>query len=135
MKIIKRKHKTNILQSLAASDLAFLLIIYFLTTAAFNIDFFLVSELPQRDTFRIIPEEEYIYFEMDHSGELFFEGENIDLLDAQIAILNKLELYLDPALVLSINEEAPWQNIVSFIELALNLQINTFSFGLNEYEN
>jgi len=128
--IIKRRKKTGFLETCAASDLAFLLIIYFLVIAGFNINKGFVLNLPGKDSTRMILREELVRFEMDSNGDILHAEEIITISTAETLIQNAQKANPNIAVIIKINSEARWQNVVSFVELAQDLQIDSFSFSM-----
>ena len=131
MKIRDRKRGV-FSESAASSDLAFLLIIYFLVIAGFNINQGFLMNLPAKDSTRLILKEELMRFEMDSAGSVSYEGEEISMAAAEREIGAAKEAYPNLAVVLSIDPKAPWQEVVSFVELAQKLQVMAFSFNMKE---
>jgi len=131
MKINRRK-KTGFLESCAASDLAFLLIIYFLVIAGFNISKGFIMNLPAKDSTRLILREELIRFEMDSNGSIIYGEELLNVPRARMVIQTAQRANPNIALVISIDSQAHWQNIVNFIELSQDLQIDSFSFSMKK---
>ena len=131
MKIKRRK--TGIFQETAASsDLAFILIIYFLVIAGFNINMGFIINLPAKNSTRLIPRESLMRFEMDKKGAIIYLGDEIDISQAEQQIRSAVMEQPQLAVVLSIDGEAPWQQVVSFVELAQKLEVESFSFNLKE---
>ena len=131
MKITRRK-KITASESSAASDVAFLLIIYFLVIAGFNINQGFLMNLPEKDSTRLILRDELMRFEMDSSGIIFYEGEVMNFSEAEREIRRAIEGYPNLAVVLSIDGEAPWQQVVYFVELAQKLNVDSFSFNMRK---
>ena len=131
MKIRKRK-RGLFSETAASSDLAFLLIIYFLVIAGFNINEGFLMNLPAKNTTRLILKEDLMRFEMNSAGKIIYEGTemNIESVGGQIgaAVANRPEL----AVVLSIDPLAPWQQVVYFVELAQKLRVDSFSFNMRD---
>ncbi|MCL2276281.1 MAG: biopolymer transporter ExbD [Treponema sp.] len=127
---IKRQKKTGFLETCAASDLAFLLIIYFLVIAGFNITSGFIITLPAKNSVRIIHSEDLLRFEMNSSGNIIYSGGVINLSSARNIITASRANNPDIAVILSIDSRASWQNVVSFIELAHDLNIEAFSFSM-----
>ena len=127
---INRHKKTGILDTCAASDLAFLLIIYFLVIAGFNINQGFLINLPARDSSRLILSDDLIRFEMDSNGEILYRDEAINIPYARTLIQSAQINNPDIAVIITIDSQARWQNVVSFVELAQDLQINSFSFSM-----
>jgi len=131
MKIIRKK-KLGFLETCAASDLAFLLIIYFLVIAGFNINKGYIMNLPAKDSARLILSEDLLRFEMNEYGEIIHSQEIIDIRSARSLISASQTNNPNIAVILTIDKKARWQNVVSFVELAQDLQIDSFSFTMKK---
>jgi len=131
MKIIRRK-KNEFLESSAASDLAFLLIIYFLVIAGFNINKGFIITLPAKDSTRMILKEELLRFDMDSNGEISHNEEILNIPKAKKIIQTAQKENPNIAVIITIDSKAKWQNVVSFVELAQDLQIDSFSFSMKK---
>jgi biopolymer transport protein ExbD len=129
---IKRRNRTAVSESSAASDVAFLLIIYFLVIAGFNINQGFLMNLPAKDSTRLILRDELMRFEMDSSGDVFYNGEKLELLQTEREISMAIAVYPNLAVVLSIDGKAPWQQVVYFVELAQKLKVDSFSFNIKQ---
>jgi biopolymer transport protein ExbD len=129
---IKRRNRTAVSESSAASDVAFLLIIYFLVIAGFNINQGFLMNLPAKDSTRLILREELMRFEMDGSGVIFYNGEKLELPQAEREIGTAITAHPNLAVVLSIDGKAPWQQVVYFVELAQKLKVDSFSFNMRQ---
>ncbi|MCL2410984.1 MAG: biopolymer transporter ExbD [Treponema sp.] len=129
---IKRAKKSSILETCAASDLAFLLIIYFLVIAGFNINMGFLMNLPARDSTRTILSEDLLRFEMTNTGDILHAGEILDIRNAGAVILSAQTYNPNVAVSIMIDRQARWQNVVSFVELAQDLNIEAFSFSMKE---
>jgi len=126
MKLKKRK-KGIFHETAASSDLAFILIIYFLVIAGFNLNLGFLISLPERASSRLVQSDELLRFEMDSSGKIFFEGTALTLTEAEQKIRSAPP---DLVLLLLIDPKAPWQEVVSFVELSQKLEVSSFSFNL-----
>ena len=129
---IKRRRRGRLHETCAASDLAFLLIIYFLVIAGFNVNVGFLVNLPERGASRIIPREDLMRFDMDSGGTLFYRGAAMSIPAAEREIRAAIAQNPNMAVVLSIDGKAPWQQVVFFVELAQELQVQTFSFNMRE---
>ena len=129
MKIKKRK-RSIFMETAASSDLAFLLIIYFLVIAGFNINQGFLMNLPAKNTTRLILREDLMRFEMDSSGRIIHEGNVMNIASAEQQIRSAIAGRPDLAVILAIDPAAPWQQVVYFVELAQKLQVESFSFNL-----
>jgi biopolymer transport protein ExbD len=130
--IIKRAKKHSFLESSAASDLAFLLIIYFIVIAGFNVNKGFLMNLPAKDSSRMILKDDLIRFEMDSLGRIIFEEEVINIPRSRNLISGAQRINPNVAVIITIDGRAHWQNVVSFVELAQDLKIDSFSFSMKK---
>jgi len=129
---IKRKKKTGFIETCAASDLAFLLIIYFLVIAGFNVNKGFIMNLPAKDSTRMILREDLLRFEMNGMGEVIYADEVLDISQTRNLIFTRQTENPNIAVIITIDSQAQWQNVVSFVEVAQNLNIDSFSFSMKK---
>lgn len=129
---IRRLKKKSFLNSNSASDVAFLLIIYFIIIAGFNINRGFLLNIPAKDSTMLILKEDLLRFEMDSEGRILYEEDVISLTAAENLIQNAQNINPNIAVTLLIDSKAYWQNVVSFVELAQDLKIETFSFSMKK---
>jgi biopolymer transport protein ExbD len=129
---LRRSKRTGIMESSAASDLAFLLIIYFIVIAGFNINKGFLVNLPAKDSTRMILKEDLLRFDLDADGYLTFEDDMIGILEARNIIRSARAANPDIAVLLTIDPRANWQSVVSFVELAQQQRIEAFSFTMKK---
>jgi biopolymer transport protein ExbD len=131
MKLNRRK-KTGFSDSSAASDIAFLLIIYFIVIAGFNVNKGFLINLPAKDSTRLILKDDLLRFEMDGNGNISHDDQIISIKAAEQAIKSGQRGNPNIAVMLSIDPQAQWQQVVSFVELAEDLKIDSFSFSMKK---
>lgn len=127
-----RRRRSAVDDSSASSDIAFLLIIYFIVIAGFNVNQGFIMNLPARDSSRLVLKDELMRLELDDDGALRRSGELVSLAQAEAEIGAALAAHPNLAVVLSVSPEAPWQRVVSFVELAQKLRVESFSFSIRE---
>ena len=127
---IKRIKKHGLSDSGAASDIAFLLIIYFIVIAGFNVNMGFLMNLPAKDSTRLILSEDLVRFDMDENGSIIYREEIIEIPQAESIISTAQNINPNIAVIITIDGQAAWQNVVSFVELAQDLQIDSFSFSM-----
>ncbi|MCL2066611.1 MAG: biopolymer transporter ExbD [Treponema sp.] len=132
---IKRREKQGFLDSSASSDLAFLLIIYFIVIAGFNINKGFLLNLPAKDSTRLILREDLLRFDMDGEGNIIHEEEILNITQAKTLIQSAQQYNPDIAVIITIDGSAVWQSVVSFVELAQDLKIDSFSFAMKKDES
>jgi len=129
---LKRRKKLGFADSSASSDIAFLLIIYFIVIAGFNINKGFLINLPNKDSTRLILKDDLLRFEMDGSGNLIHEEQTIGMKAAEKLIASVQAGNPNVAVMLSIDPQASWQNVVTFVEIAQDLKIDSFSFSMKK---
>jgi len=129
---IKRPKRQGFLESCAASDLAFLLIIYFLVIAGFNINKGFLMHLPAKDSARLILRDDLMRFDMDSEGKVLHDGEILDIPKARSLIQAAQSGNPNIAVIITIDGQALWQNVVSFVELAQDMKVDSFSFSMKK---
>ena len=127
---IKRKERSGVENSSALSDMAFLLIIYFIIIAGFNVNKGFLLNLPRKDSILTVPRDELLRFSIDQTGALFFMENPLGFEEAGEKIRRAMAERPNTAVILSIDGQAPWQNVVSFVELAQENKVDSFSFSL-----
>jgi biopolymer transport protein ExbD len=132
--VIKRRVKKKVEENSALSDLAFLLIIYFIVIAGFNINKGFLMNLPAKDSTRIVAREDILRYEIDASGRIVSGGSTVDAGTVERAIRSGTARNPNIAVALAISPHAPWQAVVSFVELAQKLRVESFSFKMQEAE-
>ena len=105
----RRPRKVLSIETAASSDLAFILIIYFLVIAGFNVNQGFLMNLPALDSTRLILRENFLRFEMDAGGRIVYQGEEISIAGAEREINTAIADRPELAVVLSIDPKAPWQ--------------------------
>ena len=127
---IRRKKRPRFVELIVASDLAFLLIIYFIVIAGFNINMGFLINLPARDSARLIAREDLLRFEMDGEGRLIHDERFVTMPEAGGLIAGAQAANPEIAVILTIDPLARWQEVVSFVEIAQTQQIEAFSFTM-----
>ena len=88
--------------------------------------------LPAKDSTRLILREDLLKFDMEYNGEIFYENESITISRAKTVIQEAQRKNPNIAIIITIDSNALWQNVVSFVELAQDLQIDSFSFSMKK---
>ncbi|HOV37585.1 MAG TPA: biopolymer transporter ExbD [Spirochaetales bacterium] len=129
-----RRTGLEIGESATLSDLAFLLIIFFIVIAVFNINKGFLLGLPEPDSTRIVPREELLRVELTASGELRSRGTPLSIEE----LIQKAESLRrdrpNMTFLLRIDPETPYQRVVDVVDLVRRLDIDNFSFSMMEEE-
>jgi biopolymer transport protein ExbD len=127
---LKRRKRKPFDDSSASSDIAFLLIIYFIVIAGFNVNKGFLMTLPAKDSTRLILKEDLLRFDLDAAGDLIYQNEIRDIPFARQEIRFLIASRPNMAVILTVDPLTPWQKVVSFVELAQNLKVESFSFTM-----
>jgi len=127
---IRRRKKHRFVELVVASDLAFLLIIYFIVIAGFNLNMGFLINLPARESARQIRSEDLLRFDIDDQGRLIHNAEEIAMSEARSLIAGAQAANPEIAVILTIDPLARWQEVVSFVEIAQTERIEAFSFTM-----
>jgi biopolymer transport protein ExbD len=129
---IKRLKKSSFSDSSASSDIAFLLIIYFIVIAGFNVNKGFLMNLPAKDSTRLILRDDLLRFDMDGGGNIIYGSETLGIPQAESLIRSSALANPNIAVILTIDPAAQWQRVVEFVELAQDLRIDSFSFSMKK---
>jgi biopolymer transport protein ExbD len=134
VKLNRRKRKPFD-DSSASSDIAFLLIIYFIVIAGFNVNKGFLMNLPAKDSTRLILKDDLLRFDLDAAGDLIYQNEVRDIKFAEREIRAAVASHPNMAVVLTVDPQTHWQQVVSFVELAQKLEVESFSFTMRQGES
>jgi len=141
MNIRRRKNRfIDAIESGSLSDLAFLLIIYFIVIAGFNIPQGYLLSLPTKDAAKLVFVDDVLRFSIRADGSLIQKtpgvngtvataGQALDQAAAQAIISDVIKIKPNITIALGIAPDAPWQSVVNFLEHAQTLHVENFSFG------
>jgi biopolymer transport protein ExbD len=129
---IKRQVRRGFNDSSASSDIAFLLIIYFIVIAGFNINKGFLMNLPAKDSRRMILRDDLLRFDLNAAGEVIYQDQVRDFSFAAGEIRRAAAVNPNAAVILTIDPQSPWQKVVAFVELAQDLKIDSFSFSMKK---
>jgi len=131
---VKRKSKKHldIDNSGTLSDLAFLLIIFFIVVAVFNINKGFILLLPKKDSVKIINVKDIIKVTLKENSTLLCNDKIIILSELDKIVKETLTLYPKMTLLLSIYPEVPYQQVVRIVDMVKKLKVENFSFTMVE---
>jgi biopolymer transport protein ExbD len=133
MKIsVKRKARIDIAESGALSDLAFLLIIFFIVIAVFNINSGFLLGLPRKDSTKIVNVDEILKVSLSREGEFILRGKPASKDALEAAARETLRTHPNMTFLLRIHPDTPYQRVVDVIDLVRSLGVENFSFSMEE---
>lgn len=131
----ERKKRIDIADSGALSDLAFLLIIFFIVIAVFNVNEGFMLGIPRKDSTKILNTEDILRIELARDGSLINREEPISFDRLQDLISDRLSSRPNMTLLLSIPPDTPYQFVVDIVELVRSMRVDNFSFRMEEIES
>ena len=129
---ISRKNKKNInfADSGALSDLAFLLIVFFIVIAVFTVNQGFMLGLPQKSSTKIVHVDDIIKIKLLEDNTLTHNDEKVSLEEVKEMLSEKLEKKPDMTFLLKIHPDATYQNVIDVMNIVEDLNIESFSFSM-----
>lgn len=131
--MIKRPPRRNVEDSSssgALNDLSFLLIIFFIVIAGFNINKGFLLNLPSKDKPIVVNTNDILKCDLDARGGLFLDGKEIKMEALSQKIDAKLKKQPNMTFLLTIDPETPYQNVIDVISAIRKLKVENFSFRM-----
>lgn len=113
------------------NDLSFLLIIFFIVIAGFNVNKGFLLNLPSKDKPIIVNTEDIIKCTPKADGTILMDGKNVLMEDLSCKIEEKLKKWPNMTFLLTISPETPYQNVVDVISTVRRLKVENFSFRMD----
>lgn len=115
----------------ALNDLAFLLIIYFIVIAGFQVHQGFLLNLPQKNSATWIQRSDLLRVVLDSHGALSIEGDSIDKHGFETAIINMKKQRPNLTVRLEVDPETPYGFVIGIVEIVQKLHVENFSFAIN----
>ena len=114
----------------ALNDLSFLLIIFFIVIAGFNVNKGFLLNLPSKDKPIVVNTNDILKCELDQSGALFLDGQQIKMQDLAQKISSTLKTQPNLTFLLTINPETHYQKVIDVVSTIRKLKVENFSFRM-----
>lgn len=114
------------------NDLSFLLIIFFIVIAGFNVNKGFLLNLPSKDKPILVNNEDILKCTLSAEGKLSLDGKEIALEELSEKIQWKLKSFPNMTFLLTINPETPYQRVVDVISTIRQLEVENFSFRMED---
>lgn len=113
-------------------DLSFLLIIFFIVIAGFNVNKGFLLNLPSKEKPKIVHVDDLMKCNLKADGSLVIDGKNIDLKELSSIIEAKRTKWPNMTFLLQIEPETNYQVVIDVIYEIRNLNVENFSFRMIE---
>jgi len=130
-----RRNRTQAIdpaESGSLNDLAFLLIIYFIVIAGFNVNLGFLMNLPEKGSTRLVTTQDIFRVMISPTGDWESEGQVFTSESFETALRQKLGSQPNLTLLVKINPMAPYGSLVGIIEVAQRNRVDNFSFSQEE---
>ena len=116
----------------ALNDLSFLLIIFFIVIAGFNVNKGFLLNLPVKDKPRIVKTDDLMKCRLTPDGAILVDNKRLTLDELRTAIAEKKAEWPNMTFLLLIDSETEYQRVVDIIYEIKQLKIENFSFRMEE---
>ncbi len=132
----RRKRGIDIADSGALSDLAFLLIIFFIVIAVFNVNLGFILGLPRPDSTRVVNTEDLVRATLSPAGGLRTGGTGAGGTEVTTDRLEEIlrerrAVRPNMTFLLTINPETPYQRVVDVVGVVRRTGVERFSFRMD----
>ena len=110
--------------------MSFLLIIFFIVIAGFNVNKGFLLNLPSKEKPIVVNTNDILKCELDQNGALFLDGQEIKLEALSKKISDKLKAQPNMTFLLTINPETHYQNVIDVVAAIRKLKVENFSFRM-----
>jgi biopolymer transport protein ExbD len=126
----KKKGGVDIADSGALSDIAFLLIIFFIVIAVFNVNLGFILGLPRPDSTKVVNTEDLVRARLAADGALSANGQPITTGGLEQLLTERLQVRPNMTLLLAIDPETPYQRVVDVVQVVRKTGVERFSFQM-----
>lgn len=116
----------------ALNDLSFLLIIFFIVIAGFNVNKGFLLNLPVKDKPRIVKTDDLMKCRLTPDGTILVDNKCLTLDELRTAITEKKAEWPNMTFLLLIDSETEYQRVVDIIYEIKQLKIENFSFRMED---
>jgi len=129
---IKRRPVEDPGSSGSLNDLSFLLIIFFIVIAGFNVNKGFLLNLPEKSKPRIVMTQDLMKCMLKNDGTILIDGKKIreDELERRIQRMQKS--FPNMTFLLEVEGNVPYQRVIDVISFVRKNQVGNFSFRLAE---
>lgn len=130
IQLMKKRKPDDPANSGALNDLSFILIIFFIVIAGFNINKGFLMNLPDREKPRVVKTEELMVVSLDAGGTLYLDGHAVTAEDLRRETSLLTKEFPNCTFLLQIHPDAQYQAVISVIHDIRTLDVENFSFRM-----
>ena len=114
----------------ALNDLSFLLIIFFIVIAGFNVNKGFLLNLPVKDKPRIVKTDDLMKCRLQADGSILIDNKSLSLDELRTTISEKKAKWPNMTFLLLIDPDTEYQSVVNIIYEIKQQKIENFSFRM-----
>lgn len=126
----KRRAANDPGDSGALNDLSFLLIVFFIVIAGFNVNKGFLVNLPDSQKPRVVQTDDLMKCSFDPEGKLYLDSKAISIPELSEKIREKKTQYPNMTFLLTIDESTEWEYVVALIHEIRRMDVENFSFRM-----
>ena len=130
IRLRKRREVDDPSNSGTLNDLSFLLIIFFIVIAGFNVNKGFLMTLPDKERPRIVQTDELMRCVLDAEGTLLVDGQAVTMEELDSKAQEMKGKYPNMTFLLTIHPDAPYRQVIGVIDEIRALDIENFSFKM-----
>lgn len=130
MKLKRKINQNTEISAGAMSDLAFLLIIFFIMFAVFEVSRGFLIQLPKKHSKKTVRTDEIVKIILNKKGEMRVDNKQIDLLSLKDIILRKKKQEKDLIVYILVHSQCQYQNLIDLINLTRETEVFNLSFKM-----
>ena len=111
-------------------DLSFLLIIFFIVIAGFNVNKGFLLNLPSKEKPRVVHQEDLIRCNLNKNEELVLNGKVVSIDELSKFVSEKKKLWPNLTFLLLIDPDATYQSVIDVIYMVRQQKVENFSFRM-----
>lgn len=115
----------------ALNDLSFILIIFFIVIAGFNINKGFLLTLPDAERPRIVQTDDLVKCRIDAAGTVSIDGNALSVEKLENLLVEKKAKWPNMTFLLIIDGDCAWEHVVRVIHEVRKLRIENFSFKMD----
>ena len=126
----QRKKRIDIADSGALSDLAFLLIVFFIVIAVFNANKGFMLSLPRKNSSKILNVNDIVKVTLTEDNRLTYKDNAVTNEQLKEIVKERQQLRPNLTFLLKVHPEAKYQFVVNVLDLIRELGVDNFSFSM-----
>ena len=127
----QRRNVEDVGASGSLNDLSFLLIIFFIVIAGFNVNKGFLLNLPEKSKPRIVMKQNLMKCTLTNDEMILLDGKSVNQNELETEIKSMKAKFPDMKFLLLIQDNVPYQKVIDVVYLVRNSSVENFSFKMD----